>query len=82
MAIWRVSIVCAWKCNDIQIVEEDPEYFFGHVSDFFAPDTVGTRTSHIKNEADWALGLVGLLDPGGIIIEFWLDWNDRIEVLI
>ena len=59
MSVWRVSTRCAWKGDNVQIVEEDPEYFFCYVCNFFAPDAVGTRASHIEDEADWALGLIG-----------------------
>lgn len=39
------------------MMEENPEYFFGDVDDFFAPDTIRARVMHRRYET-W--GLSGL----------------------
>lgn len=57
MAVWRVSILCAWESDDVQVMQENPKDFFGHVGDFLAPDSVGARATHVEDETDWPLGL-------------------------
>lgn len=54
-------IACFRESDDVEIVQEDPEYFLGYVGYFFAPDAVGTITAHLEDESDRALGLAGFL---------------------
>lgn len=32
--------------DDVEVMEENPEHFFGDVDDFFAPDTIRARVMH------------------------------------
>lgn len=43
--------------DDVEVMEKNPEYFFGDVDDFFAPDTIRARVVHRCYKA-W--GLSGL----------------------
>jgi hypothetical protein len=49
-----------WRGDHVQVVQEDPEYFFSYVCNFFAPDSVWARASHVEDESNWALRLAWL----------------------
>ena len=56
----RVIIAAGWESNDIQIMEEDPEYLLRDIHNLFAPHSVWTGTMHIEDKADRSLRLAGL----------------------
>jgi hypothetical protein len=48
------------KGDDVQIVQENPENFFGYIDNLFTPNPVWPWSSHLKNKADWSLRLTWL----------------------
>lgn len=59
-----------WEGDDVAVVEEDPEHFFGDVAYFAAPGAVGPAGVHLEDEGQrLRVGLVRVLqvaeDLGG-----------------
>jgi hypothetical protein len=76
------GMVFEW--DDIVVVQEDPEDFFGDADDLFAPDAIGSRLLHFEDEVQWLgifLGLrVAEIGKDCLGSLFNVDWGSSCEM--